>query len=239
MRLHVGSYRFPVGQCGCRPRLTARKDRRGVPYCQVSTLAVEGTLIEADSQAIKAALADMKAALEGGTGDIVLYDNLGRKTGINLTAADAVGRIITLDKLWFEEVNGTQWENYLDFKFEVTAEYALAGVRPGQLIDYQETFLKVGNGGPHEVQQEVLTGPSLRVRLVEQSSCEAVQAGQAVGFGGYPRIPPPLFPRFLQNKEHAVTYFNGTGYMSQEYRVSWQYRFTSPRPLNGLPNTWR
>ena len=237
--LKIGSFSLPVGQAGCRPSLQSKRDRRGKPYCRIAILDVEGMLFGSDSQAIKREAEQLKDALEAGTSDIVLYDAQNRATGVALRAKDAVGGFIANEDIRYTEVNGSQWETLLSFTFRSTAEFAMDGIRPGTTIEFQERVSRIGTGGPRETQQEVLTGETVRVRLVERTKCLTVQSGFAVGFGDFPAYPGATWPRWLQNPDVAVSMTGGIGYGNMEYRVDWEYKYESPRPLAGLPNIWR
>lgn len=237
--LKIGTHSLPVGQAGCRPSIRSKRDAQGRPYVRILSLEVEGMLFGDDSQAIKAEAALLKAALENGRADIILYDGSMRRTGVALTAADAVGGFIFNEDIRYTEVNGSQWETLLSFTFTSTAEYTLDGVTGGTLIAFNERISRLGNGGPRETQQEVLQGETVRVRLVEKTRCLTVQQGFAVGFGGWPNFPNPKWRQYLTNPEVAVTHTGGIGYANKEYRIDWEYKFESPRPLAGEPSLWR
>lgn len=238
MTLKIGNLSLPVGQTGCRPSIRARRDRRGQPYSKESRLDVEGMLFGDDSQDIKAQAAAMVLALENGRNDIILYDALSRATGVILIARTAVGGFIACEDVRFDEVNGTQWETYLNFRFTATAEYSLDNAPPGTLIDFQEKIVRVGNSLSRETEQEVLTGDPVRVQLVERTACTTLQAGFAVGYRGVPKIPTPIWPRYVMNAEVTDAETSGGGYGNQEFRMEWQYRHESKRRLAGRPNQW-
>lgn len=238
MTLKIGNLSLPVGQTGCRPSIRARRDRRGQPYSKECRLDVEGMLFGDDSQEIKAQAAALVAALEDGRNDVILYDALGRATGINLSARQAVGRFIACEEVRYDEVNGSQWELLLSFRFTVTAEYSLDNAPPGTLIDFQEKITRVGNSLSRETEQEVLEGNPVRVQLVERTVCVTLQNGFAVGYRGPPVIPTPLWPRYVMNAEVTDAETSGGGYGNQEFRVEWQYRHESKRRLAGGPNQW-
>lgn len=236
--LKIGTYSLPVGQAGCRPSITSKRDQRGRPYCRFLRLDVEGMLFGDDSQAVKAEAERLKLALENGRADIVLYDEQNRATGVALIASRCTGGVIVNEEIRYTEVNGSQWQNLLSFTFTSTAEQSLDGVTNGNLIAFQESSARVGNGGPRETEQESLEDDPVRVRLVKRTKCLTAQQGFAVGFGGWPPFPNPYWRQYLQNGDVAVKHSGGIGYMSQEYRIDWDYKYESKRPLAGVPSTW-
>ena len=247
MQLRFGQYRFPVGQVEATPRLRTLRNQAGIVYENQWSIQVKGNLLASDPDSSTAALelsqnsAIMRVALANPDSDLVLIDNYGNPTDIYFPRASSISGV-QVDWVQYPDTEPGSLVTHRPFEFQATVQYPAVGL-PNPLIEYEESVDIIGTGGPAIVLQPALNTRPVAVAVQRYSVVRAIVTGRAVGYRGYPAVPPPLFSGpgiYLMNPETAISRggpkYRGRGFT--DFPVSWRYVFAADRPLSGLPRVW-
>lgn len=136
----------------------------------------------------------------------------------------------------FPKGDGAEFATGRTYEIIAQAEYELNA--PTGLSDYSET-VSYGGGGPAFGMVTCISGPPVKIVMAESVPYTATQTGYAVGRLGYPFPNAPIWPDALANAgtiEKASPKRNGFSF--RDWRVSWNYSFTSAVPLVADPALW-
>ena len=94
---------------------------------------------------------------------------------------------------------------------------------------------EIVGGTPRVIFHEDINGAlPIKEVTVPRTTFKATQSGQAIGYLGYPPLPPPLFPDDVVG-DPVETYTPAVDGV-KEWTVAWQYSFESATPLVGRPH---
>jgi hypothetical protein len=212
------------------------------PYAERHTWNFQGTLFGSGNTTLElqrsceVQQALLAAALRRQFQDLVLLDDGGAPARSLPNATSTTG--VKVRGPWFPNGNGAQFAGYLDFAFEATAEYAIAG---GQrfLLAFEETVTFEGGGREWAHLQPVNDLPQKQL-IYQATPYRATQEGSATGVGGYPFVPPPLWPgaRKRENPRRSFKSAENTGRTYKGFAVTWAWEYESATPIFGGPTQW-
>jgi hypothetical protein len=243
VQLRYGGYWFPANAVVMTTAVTAAVTPANRVYAEDHVWDFQGTLFGApglQGAALQRNLIAQQALLQRALGlqnrDVVLYADDGTVARQLPNATSTTGVRVTGP--WFPQGNGAQFAGYLDFAFRAEAQYAVAG---GQrfLLSFRETVNFEG-GGPLFAHLQPVNDLPQKQMIYQATPYRATQEGEASGVGGYPFVPPPLWPGALKKAPRSGrTSPRWVGRTWLEYPVSWGYEYESATPLANLgPHPW-
>lgn len=239
MQLVYGTVQFQPSSMEVTSSTEARMNAAGIPVSHVSTVNCQGVIFGDGSQNLTLLSRAVDIGLAQAGASLVLYDDQGIPTETTMPAAGSVGGVIPL-RWEFPSGGAGEYVTGRIFRATFQAEYPLS-LQPGTLLDFRETVQIFGNTGPRINYQEAVNGPQIAVQSTPFTLCRAVQSGTALGYLDYPRVPPPLWPTWLQNESPGGTLSSPRprGRLLTEWPVTWSYQFLAPVKLSGTPTVWR
>lgn len=240
MQLKWGSYAFDAGSVEVISSQETMLNDAKIPYSFKRTMEVRGYLNGDGQTALSTATSALQTALARPFQDLILYQDDNSPSATLLRNRDALGGVvITRGPTFAETQQGSEYTTVRRFSFTAEAEYQIEGTG-GILISFTERMTYSG-GGPLYVMRRALNGPPQRQKVYEHTEYVVVQTGEAVGYRGYPALPPSRWPSWL--KESPVVArttpmrVGQAGY--KNYKIMWEYRHESPIALVGAPTVWR
>lgn len=232
MQLRFGSLRFQDAGLVVSTAVELTRTPQGLPKSHVVHLTCEGTVLGTGPTQLSAISAIYDASLAVTDGDLVLYDDAGRPTASKLLVAGSLHGVLCEE--WGYPAYPGGAGDYVTgrlFRAAFSAEYPLGTA--GAVLEIQETFRAVGNGGPKVLWQEAVDGPLYPVVVAQRTACHTYQEGSAVGYFARPVPPQPVWPQYLVNAETAVQFQRPRrlGLVPTEYPASWSFHYISPFPL--------
>lgn len=229
-----GSYSFAADSASVaiakREEYSARGFRIGVR----ETWTVTGSLRFDTQSALTTAINALQSAFSVGGGNLILYDNSGNATAHGLISSACRGGTKVISPPNFPTGSGAEYATIRNFS--VTVEGLIIDTSTG-LLEFEERIDTQGAGGPREVFLPVITGTPRKQTVAQRTITRATQSGSATGYGSYPNIPGPIFPKSEIQEQRKITRISpqmdrGT---LHTYRVSWSYSFQDVAPLLALP----
>jgi hypothetical protein len=238
MILRFGSFSTDNGTVALAISKNAALTAAGVPIYVTETWGLEGRLLATSGSEVASLttkIAELEAAFKQQGVDASLLTEAGGATAHYIRHAETIGGIRVIQPPHYPSGQGADYATFRTFRVGIEADVIANGTVPGYLT-FQETLQTLG-GGPLYAWTAPIKGSPKRQIPRQQTTYQAVQSGQAVGFLGYPSIPSPIFPGAL-SANPTITRGSprrrGSGFM--EYPVSWQYVYESNSPLIGVPN---
>lgn len=241
--LQYGSYRHADGEVSVTIDYGVKETQAGVPFEIEHVWSVEGQ-VQADTPAlVTAAYRALEAAYSSWFRDLILYRNDGGVAHALPNAGSTTG--VKIAGFGYPSGQGAEGTTFRNYRFTARATYpygpgVAAGGGGGLLKSFSETVATWG-GGPRRVASELVNGPPRIHVLSPATAAYASQTGTAVGYAGYPPIPPPVYPAaFLADlpRVERTSPRNQNGFLT-DWQVSWAYQFVSPGPfLAKFPTVW-
>lgn len=243
-----GNYSGPAGQVSVIPSELGRRDAMGRVYEIPVIIDVDGDILLTNTALSGAAAANDLSASEdrlrdafgsGPRNDLNLYNIAGGRTALYYPWRNSIIGV-PCTALSFPNPQDGAGEYVTKRRFKARFEAVVPGnTPPGTCISFFEQLRKTGNNRTRrDWQESVNAGPTLH-EIYPSTVATYIQEGTAIGYLGYPFIPPPLFPElYQQNEIEDVIYKTPTGTGLTDFSVSWRYIFRSDVPLIGLPNIW-
>lgn len=226
-----GSYQHAAGECEVSISRNTQFSDDGVPMTRLDRWDTSGVLYAADSTALMAAIASMQSAYS--THGLDLYLKYDDGTILHhLRTADTLGGTRVVMQPSFPVGRGPEGGTYRTYTLAVEGEIFLAD--PG-VTQWQET-LSWSGGGPLYVFMQALNGPPQKQLAAQQTPYMCQQSGSAVGYNGWPTIPPPIFySELIANPVITRGTPRRRGRVGPrqfvEYPVSWSYQYKSASPF--------
>lgn len=238
MKLKYRTYEWPVNGVRVTSSRKVERGKDALPWRYIDTLNCDGYL-EGSSQAdLTDKQRAMTVALMRPGGKLTLLRDDGADSATLLDNASSITGVVVTDGPNFPDADGPEYVTQRHFVFTAEADYYARGTNALTLLDWQET-ISITGGGPLYVVRPALYGPPQRQKVYEQTPCQVVQSGYAVGLVRYPTPPPQLFPFALKmtpEVRETTPTKRGNGYT--EYRIDWTYTFEWPLPLFAHPTPW-
>jgi hypothetical protein len=203
---------------------------RGIATSFVQTWIIEGEIVAANQAAVEVRRKqiDVIFSSEGGLGDTArLLADDGTPTYI---LSGNKGGIKVLEFAWLQEEAKAHFATGLPFRVRLAGESFISD--NDNLLAYEETVTRIGNGGPREVYVELQNGPPVRQITATHTPITIIQRGSAVSErwvtnDDYQAFNTPLFPDNLINPEEATERIapslDGLSYVHPTVR--WNYIF--------------
>jgi hypothetical protein len=200
---------------------------------------ISGMLFGDDVAALNTAIALLEASYSISGGSIYLLDNNAAETVHQLATSNTIGGVQIVQPPSFPEGRGAEFTTFRQYRISVEAMKP-TGNPESAIISFNET-LTFNGGGPRDVFHELRNGSPFKWRVSEQTVYTATQAGSAVGYGGYPFYPSPIWPDAEDQPSRQrspgspKTMGVGSTRRRVEFPISWSYRFHSAQALIGAP----
>lgn len=236
LQLRYGSYLHDLGECGVTFSKEYRYTDRGVIRSQVETWSITGKL-HADTPAeLTTAINALQAAYNRPGQDAVILLDGGTESAHKITSSQTLGGT-KVTRLSFPDFNGGEYATFRSYQIELEAEYEVNRDSQNVLVTYEETVTAT-SGGERWIIMPTLTGPGQRQTVQQQSPYKFSQVGRAIGLGGYPMWPGPMFPADEHIDQRQISLKSPTvnGNQQREYEVTWSYQFESISNLSGFPS---
>lgn len=237
MQLQIGNYFFVANACDIRGSIDTVKNRGGQPLSTRQRLDVVGYLQTAGQADCTAQMNTLYTALTTPYLDIVLNQDSGAQSATRLLNAGSISGVIVTRGPNFPANTGGEYTNYRKFEFSAEAEYPLPGT-VALLMSFTERLV-FGGGGPLRTIMLGVNGINQVQTIYPATPYTLLQVGEAVGYRLYPTPPPPRYPDALMESPNTVDTTPdrmGKGY--QGYKISWEYKMKSLKPMPALPNLW-
>lgn len=233
MFFRYGNYTHASNSVALRSvRREVVRNRRNFRQAIRHTWDLSGVLIpaSASSSAITTLANTLQNAYSDGR-DAGLYEDDGTPT-IHVWRNGATIGGVRVVSLSFPDGVGAAYVTQLRFAITLMAEFPDV---EGNLIQYDEALVFIGNAGPVFAWQVPIVGEPIRQRISDRSTQRIIQSGTAVGFTGPVAPPPPRWPALELGHLRQVQ--NGTPVINrqsaQEYPSQWSYEFVSSIDLSG------
>ena len=235
MILKYGAYAHDQNECAVvisrRPVFSPRGYRQFVR----ETWHISGVKQATSQSALTAALAELRAAYRVDGLDVGLYlDDGATLTDHFISSSAALGgvRVKSLD---FPKGDGAEYSTFRSYTLTLEADLSDTAVN---LLEYDESLSFQGTGGPRRVFLDVLEGLPQEQLGTQRTTYRATQQGRAVGSGGYPTAPAPIWPaaELADRRRIVLRVPQRLAGSLTRYTVEWQFAFESVAPLTGAPN---
>jgi hypothetical protein len=241
MRFRYGNFTFEEAECLITYNGGQRVyGPRGLATSFVRTWIIEGEIIAATQSDIETRRQTIESnlAIEVSSAAL-LFDNSTVPTYV-LTADKGVK---LLELAWLQEEARAHFATALPFRIRLSGESFISD--GDNLLHYEETVTRIGNGGPREVYVELQNGPPVRQTTATHTVVTIIQRGTAVGerFNSnldYPDFNVPLSPLNLINPDEATERIapslDGLSRVNPTVRWNYIFQFNTAQPLP-FPNT--
>lgn len=229
MLLTYGTYSFPENETEIG--VVSRESLRG-KFGQRTGYRerwqVKTRLSGADSAAITSAIQSLEASLLDGY-SLTLYTDSGTTSSAHALANNTTLGGVKVASIVYPDGRGAEYSTFRNVVVEFEAEVLTS---LGGLVEFDDNLEFIG-GGPRFEFIETLAGPPVKVLAAQQTTYKGMQSGNAVGIGGYPGIPAPVFPEHEHISRRRIRkgspqYDNGGQWA---FPVSWSYEFEASQPL--------
>lgn len=232
MILYWGDYTHTANEAAVSISRNTEFSEDGLPKTRRDRWDIEGRY-HADSQAaLISGLSTLVTAYSTHGKDLYLKYDDGTTLHYLLTA-DCVGGTKVVAGPSFPEGRGAEASTYRTYAISVEGEVEL-DESPG-IIQWQETISWYG-GGPMYTFLQVLNGLPQKQLVAQSTPYEAEQSGSAIGYGGYPSPPNPIWyselemnPRITRGTPRRKG--RGGNVQFVEFPISWSYKYKSIYPF--------
>lgn len=235
MLLRYGSYTHDQNECAVVISKRAVFSPRGLRQFVRETWHVTGIKQAASQSELTTSLAALRTAYSANGLDAGLFlDDGTTPTDHILVSRAALGgvRVVALE---FPRGDGAEYSTFRTYRLVLEADFPDTS---SNLLEYDESLSFDGTGGPRRVFLEVLEGLPQEQIGAQRTTYRASQQGRAVGYGGYPVPPPPIWPAAELAEHRRMTLYAPDRQANQlsRYTVDWRYSFESVAPLTGAPH---
>jgi hypothetical protein len=202
--------------------------------------SIAGRLQAADQAGLTAAIDALAAAYSVQGQDVAFYRDNDQPTSHAISSAATNGGVRVVVPPSFPEGKGAEYSTFRNYTIVLEAELLDPSAT---LVSWHES-LSFSGGGPQFAFLEPINGLPQKQLLKQFTTFRAAQAGEAVGYLGYPVPPPPLWPDAEHAGARQIRYelpqrMGPPGRpVYTHFKVSWSYSFEDAGPLVGLPTAW-
>jgi hypothetical protein len=239
MRLRYGNFWHDPGEVELSINRQTAFSQTGIPFEEEITWTIRGQLIGDTTAEVLTAIRRLEAAYSRSFFPAALVDATGRVCHA-LQNAGSISGVRVVQPPSFPTGSGAELTTFRNYTIVLSATYPLIVQGNGGFIyrSFRET-LRTWGGLPDR--RMITTVNSLPVPYVsaKRTPFRATQSGTAVGYLGYPPVPPPIFGfALLDGPDHPVESSGPTTQNGRftDFGVSWSYSFVSATPLVGRPN---
>ena len=194
-----------------------------------------------NASTMRSTLSAMENAFLKTNQDLALLLETGGKTHHAVRSRDTVGGIRVTKFPEYPVGRGYEYGSYRTVAIELSMRRLVDLSDRSGLTNFSETLTTSG-GGPRYGHLEPLTGLAIKQLLKQNTIWRAVQQGVAIGIGGYPTPPDPIWPGDLVEPDGSPFTYGSPeriGGSLFNFPVTWQYNFEAAQPRRGRPNVWR
>lgn len=237
MQLWYGGYAFPENGVEVSMEYENVVSQGEQIYTQRVSVTANGSFIDSGQAALDAKARALEAACDLQFRDLIFRRDDGSASHITLLNSNSISGV-RAGTVAFREGRGAEFATYRHFTVTFTAEYPVSGA-DNFLLEFREEISFQG-GGPEIVWLPALKGPPQRQITFEQTTYQATQSGQAVGYLARPQPPAPLWPQAYLPRRSSIRKISGRrrGRGREGFGISWNYVFESATPFSGNPTEW-
>lgn len=235
MYLRYGNYTHAVDEAAVNISKKRTLNQQGFPIGGVETWQIQGQLNGTSTSDLTAKILELENAYSKGGRDIYLLDDSFNPTAHYILNSQTVSGIVATAVV-YPFSNGAEYTTFRNYSIEVQASYDIDGGGGGggtggknDVIDFDQTISWSGTGGPQFVVRQPRYGKPI-LQIVSRSTPISVQqSGTAVGYRGYPNVPPPIYPRFEHVDRRQIVRQHpriATAEERREFRINWNYSFS-------------
>jgi hypothetical protein len=201
---------------------------------------VQGRLQAVDPAALTAAIGALETAYSVQGQTIGFYLDDGTPTGHGIDPLQTNGGVRVVVPPSFPHGKGAEYSTFRNYALSVEAEILDSS---SSILSWSEA-LNFNGGGPQFGFLEPINGIPQKQLLKQATTFKVAQSGEAVGNGGYPFPPAPIWPDAEHLDQRRLVYdlpkrMGPPGAASYtQYRITWSYEFEAESPLAGLPTPW-
>lgn len=244
MQLVCGSYTIDGITIDAFNRAMIRSDRGYAQRLRV-TLSVRGELLTETQTAMSAAIEALLSGIARDYDDVLIKDDDGNTTPFRLLGSDSIDGVKLIQPPTFTDLGGAIYALRIPFSIAWEADFPIDSVTNGtgqpNVLEYSETLVFSGNGGPLKAITLTPRGEPIESTLAERTPYFATQSGSIRTLGPVTSYPRPIWPEKLVGPASSTALTapvirNG---VAESYGAQWSYQFQSITPLVGLPTTLR
>jgi len=227
MILNYGSYAHADAECSISITRESIKGDQGQPVGIRESWQIRGRKNASDQASLNTALIALEKAYGVNGQDIYLSLNAGGSSVHRITSDETVNGVI-VESLSYPNGTGAQFTTFRDYEITVSAELSndQFGGSEGQTLNFSESIVYNGSGGPRYVVKETLGGPPVRQPLTQQTIQTVVQSGMAEAIRQYPQPSRPIRPDYMPERYQVVnTTRSGGGQTRLVTRWSYTFQF--------------
>ena len=243
MFFKYGSYTHAADECSLVVTKTPRFNEGGQQISTLERWDVAGFIQAASQAALTTAINSLASAYATNGQDATLLLNDGvTPTHHQILNANTLGGIRVVQAPSFPQGKGAEYSTFRSYSLVLEAEIPVSGY--ASLLVFFEESITFKGGGSRFVYLQTLTGLPQKQTVADNTPFMAMQQGRAVGYGGYPTIPSPLWPTSEHRDQRDISHksprrHGPTGSPQySEYESTWSYQFEDSAALSGTPNVW-
>ena len=176
----------------------------GTLYALRQTIAIEGTLLAANSTDLLTRIEEIKTAYRADGGDLSI-DFPGGSPGTNddLASSQCVDGVKVIKAPSFTVGEGGEYSTFRHFNVVLGGIVPLGGSLPNIVVSFKETLSWRGNGGARRVLVPLKNGPWQEQIPYPNTPQTATQEGQIIGLTRhmFERVPGPKWGLWLLDNE--------------------------------------
>jgi hypothetical protein len=236
----LDNYELPEGRCEITRRDTPEFNDRKQVLSNTIRLSCSSALYAASASEMDGLVASLLDAISDfnaqGDKDFTVYLPGGRSNSqLTLRSRGSLDGVRVVSSTPAESLKNAGYCTWLPFSFEVEATYPTANAA-NLFREWTET---ISYSSPdREDWLLCIHGPHQKQQVRERPFYEATQSGSAVGYLQYPNAAAPIWGNAWINRDERPSRSSpvarGNGYT--DFKVSWNWRFRSDRPLVSNPN---
>lgn len=231
-----GSHAHDAGEVDVQTTRQAIRGRRGFVESIRTTMQLAGKLHADSATELTTKIRQLEAAYVDGKDATLFHADGTTPTAHRLINSQSLGGVRVVSGPNWGPGEGAEYTTYRSYTITLEADVAQLDQN---VIDFEETVITTGSGGPRMIWVETLLG-SPKPQIVNQRTItRTVQSGTATGLLLYPSPPGPLFPGFLDQPNVRIQRYSPRRVRGsfRDFRISWSYPFIfGGAPLPALPN---
>lgn len=234
MIVKYGTYAHENNEVTVAISRRSQYSQRGILEYTRESWVMRGFIQAASQSALTTAIDSLRTAYATNGYDVGLYlDDGTTLTSHYMTSSNARGGVRVVD-LEFPEGEGAEYSTFRSYGITLEADFYNTS---DNFLEWDEEISFEGTGGPLRVFIPTLDGLPQEQITAQYTTYRATQEGSALGLGGYPFYPPPIWPdaelQFLRRTSQKAPKRIGSDYVG--YGISWSYTFESVSPISGRP----
>jgi hypothetical protein len=240
MYLKYGNYQHAAGEVSVTISRQGLFGEGGMPRGVRERWDVQGRLQAADQASLHQALGALVAAYGVQGQDVGFFFDNGQPSSHQIVSSATLGGVRVVVPPSFPDGKGAEYSTYRSYTLALEAEWLDENA---SLVSWIESLTFQG-GGEQVVFLEPIQGLPQKQLLKQATTYRVTQAGEAVGYRGYPLPAAPIWPAAEHRDRRMVRYDlprrSGPpgSPVYTDYRVSWSYSFEDSGPLVAAPTSW-